>query len=990
MRSLNTCLEAAARLAILVSCFLPAAQGLDPNRALSQYIRDQWNEENGFPGGAVNAIAEFDGYLWIGAEKGLVRFDGKNFQLFNHANSSVFPSSPVLGLAADGDGNLWIRLQSPALLRYRDGVFQDWIPDMKPENGVTAMGRGVHNDILLARDGHPSRIKGGRFEPIPIGKGDGRRLIISVADTADGTVWIGTRDTGLFFLRDGQDFRAAGLPDRKVNCLLAGRETELWAGTDAGLVRWNGANVSADGVPDSLRKVQTLSLVRDRDHNVWAGTATGLVRIDQRGAFAAHAGTAPVNALFEDREGNLWVGGTQGIERYRDNLFLTSAAPGEGGPLYADDSGRVWVGSSRGGLSYWRDGERKQVAPAGLNNDVVYSIDGGPGELWIGRQRGGLTRLRTSGAAIAAETYTPSKGLAAGSVYAVHRNHDGTVWAGTLGGGVSRIRAGRVTTYTTADGLPSNTISAIEEGSNGTMWFATPNGLASLADGHWRVYSSQQGLPPGRIQCLTSDTGGVLWIGTGAGLAYLRDDRVQTPHQLPEALLDEVLGIAADRTGGLWIVTAKQVLRASRGHLLDASSGPIDLREFGVADGISSTQGVRRHRSVVADPAGRIWFALQHGIAVADPARLQNRSVPAIVHVQSVSADGNPLSTSGLLRIPAARQRITFSYIGLSLSVPDRVQFRYRLDNFDHDWSPPVHARETVYTNLSPGSYRFRVIASNSEGIWNSAEAAVNLQVTPAFWQTWWFRLSVATALAFSVFAAYRMRMHRLTTQLNLRFEERLAERTRIAQDLHDTLLQGLLSASMQLHVAVDRTPADAPSKPQLQRVLELMQRVVNEGRMAVTGLRSSLETDTLEDALSRIRTEQVIPESTDFRVIVEGRSRALNPMVRDEVYRIGREALVNAFRHSGAARVEAELQYGAGGLRLVVRDSGSGIDPDVVRDGRNGHFGLLGMRERAQRIGAGLKVWSRAAAGTEIELNVPAKIAFSVHAHEKEHDHDR
>jgi signal transduction histidine kinase len=252
------------------------------------------------------------------------------------------------------------------------------------------------------------------------------------------------------------------------------------------------------------------------------------------------------------------------------------------------------------------------------------------------------------------------------------------------------------------------------------------------------------------------------------------------------------------------------------------------------------------------------------------------------------------------------------------------------------------------------------------------------VEMLPAFWQTWWFRLLGALTFLLGVFVLYRLRLRRLTTQLNLRFEERLTERTRIARDLHDTLLQGLLSASMQLHVAVDGIPSDLPAKPQLRRVLQLMQQVVDEGRNAVRGLRASGGSiNDLEVAFSGMREEHFIPESTEFRVIIEGRTCNLNPFVRDEVYRIGREALVNAFRHSGATSVEIEIDYAPRRLHLVVRDNGSGIQREVLRSGREGHWGLVGMRERAERIGGRLKVWSRAAAGTEVELTVPGHIAF-------------
>jgi signal transduction histidine kinase len=332
----------------------------------------------------------------------------------------------------------------------------------------------------------------------------------------------------------------------------------------------------------------------------------------------------------------------------------------------------------------------------------------------------------------------------------------------------------------------------------------------------------------------------------------------------------------------------------------------------------------------------------------------------------------------GRVRIPAGRQRVTFSYAGLSLSVPERVRFRYRLDGFDHDWSEPVKTREAIYTNLGPGEYRFRVVASNADGAWNSAEAAINFEIEPVFWQTWWFRISGVLACAFAILGIYRFRLHQLTRQLNLRFEERLAERTRIAQELHDTLLQGFLSASMQLHVAADRLPEDSPAKPSLGRVLQLMRQVTEEGRNAVRGLRSSGNGSfDLEQAFSRIPIELGLQNEMDLRIIVEGAPRLLHPLLRDEVYRIGREALANAFRHSRAKKIEVELDYSARQFRVLVRDNGRGIDPQVLESGREGHWGLPGMRERAERIGARLHVWSSAAAGTEVELSVPSHIAF-------------
>ena len=484
---------------------------------------------------------------------------------------------------------------------------------------------------------------------------------------------------------------------------------------------------------------------------------------------------------------------------------------------------------------------------------------------------------------------------------------------------------------------------------------------------------------------MLEDSAGVLWIGTSAGIAFRSASRFQVPAGTPPSLREQILGIAEDNYGSIWIATSNHVLRVSRDKLLHGSLSDGDIREFGLTDGLRGVEGVKRHWSVVRDPAGRIWFSLNHGISEVDPARLRKNSAPAIVHVQTILADSSQIGLHGAIHIPGGRRRITIGYAGLSLSVPERVRFRYQLEEFDHGWSRPAAVREAEYTNLPPGNYRFRVIASNPDGVWSGEEAAVRFQVDPLFWQTWWFRASVLIGCMLAGLAVYRLRVLRVTKQLHVRFEERLAERTRIAQELHDTLLQGFLSVSMHVHVAADRLPEDSQAKPTLIRALQLMGQVIEEGRNAVRGLRSSHSASLdLEQSFSRIQQE-LAPESggaqsVAFRVVVEGARRPLHPMLRDEAYRIGREALSNAFRHSNAKNITMNIHYTPNRLRILVRDDGCGIDSKMLVTGRDGHWGLSGMRERAERIGARFHVWSSPGAGTEIELSVPGVVAFQDH----------
>jgi signal transduction histidine kinase/ligand-binding sensor domain-containing protein len=942
----------------------------------------------------VHAIAQTpDGYLWIGTDSGLVRFDGFAFRFIPVSSTALASNGPVLGLITDADGNLWVLMQGAGVLRQRNGKLERVGSGFgRTVSQVTALLRETSGGVLISDlTVGMVRFRGEESEVLgPPSFLPGSTPVISLAETPDGKIWMGTLGAGLFYFAQGRATNVgSGLVDRKINCLLSINDREMWVGTDTGLFRWNGTALSRAGLPRSLAGAQVLTMLRDRDSNVWVGTTKGLLRINPGGASVAEErdlrGNGGINALFEDREGNIWVGGARGLERMRDTAFVTylpsAGLPSESnGPVYVDEANRAWFAPAEGGLYLLEDGRVEQIKSAWLDKDVVYSITGSAGEIWIGRRHGGLTRLQYSHGTARAQSYTEANGLAQNSVYAVYHSSDGAVWAGTLSGGASRFKDGRFSTYTTASGLASNTVSAIQETRDGTIWFATSNGLSSHSNGQWRTYAAADGLPSENVNCLLEDSSGMLWIGTSGGLASLSSGRVQVPRNLPEWLRGQIFGIAEDKNGWFWIATSNHVLRAQRDKLAAGTLGTTEVREYGPADGLRSTEGVKRNRSVVSDPLGRIWFSLSRGLSVVGPSHLEDHSAPAIAHVEVISADGSPLNTGGLVHVPGSRKRITFAYTGLSLAVPERVRFSYFLEGFDRAWSEPVANREAVYTNLGAGPYRFRVIASNSEGIWNGSESTVQFQIDPVFWQTWWFRLLGVLVIALAVLTIVRLRVLRLTQQMNIRFEERLAERTRIAQELHDTLLQGFLSASMQLHVADDQLAADSPAKPLVNRVLTLMGRVIDEGRNAVRGLRSPTRgLDDLEEAFSGIQKEMAAHHEVGFRVIVEGASRPLRPAIHDEVYVIGREALMNAFRHSHGNDIEVELEYAASHLRVLVRDNGCGIDPHIVRSGRDGHWGLSGMRERAERIGARFRVLSSASAGTEVEMSIPAHIAYEL-----------
>ncbi len=813
MRSLNTFhkdgfrrrwLLRCAIVGLAAVCFSVSASAVDPTRTVSQYLHDSWGTERGWPGGSITSIAQTsDGYLWIGTDKGLVRFDGLNFHQFERAHPDPILIGPVRTLLVDASDNLWILLQNTQVFRYQNGNFE--LIRGEAENGTTAMARGTSGAVLLSSLAEGTvTYSDNRFRSLssaalltkaarvanteapdqratPFSWFDrlAAPVAISMAQTDDGKIWLGTEGRGFFYLREGRVSSASnGRVNTKINCLLPLQNSELWIGTAKGVLRWNGKELTSAGVPSSLRNLNVLSILRDRDSNIWVGTSRGLFRYNAHGVslLSTHETAGPVAALFEDREGNIWIGGARGLDQLRDSAFVTYFLPNlksqSMGPLHVDSGGRTWVAPIQGGLRWLKEGKSGVVTADGIANDVVYSITGnGKDDVWVGRQQGGLTHLRYSGNSSTAKTYTQADGLAQNRVYAVYRSRDGTVWSGTLNRGVSELKDSHFTNYTTTDGLAANTISSIAEGPDGTMWFGTPNGVSAMSQKGWRTYTGNDGLPSEDVNCLLQDSTGVLWIGTAEGLAYLSDGHVHVPRGVPESLQAPIFGIEEDKSGRLWIATSDHVLRVPRDKLESGIVKAVDVREYGQADGLESTEGGKRSRSVVSDSAGRIWFSLNRGLSVVNPSQINDNSVPALPHIEAITADNNTAKLGAVVQIPPSPRRITFEYTGLSLVVPERIRFRYFLEGFDRSWSRPVAAREAVYTNLGPGSYRFRLIASNSEGLWNGPETAIALSVAPAYYQTYRFRLSCVAA-----FLAFFWGLYQLRVQQFRREERKLRE----------------------------------------------------------------------------------------------------------------------------------------------------------------------------------------------------------------------
>ena len=1007
---------------LAVVCLAYPAYAIDPTRMLSQYIRDHWGVEKGFSAGSVTSFAQTpDGYLWIGTQKGLIRFDGLTFRLLQQPSPTTFSIGAVQALMTDAEGNLWILLQNTRLLRYNDGKLE--LCREEAESGITSLGRRGDGAVLFSSVTLGALTnRRGRFEiltsPADRAPAEGtatteadnrntrfswatqlvthrfaapNSVITSIAETSDGKVWLGSQDKGLFYMSAGTVLAARrGQFNYRINCLLSLGNREVWVGTDRGIVRWNGEEVTAAGVPSLLRHVQILSMIRDRDGNLWVGTASGLIRVNADGA-SVNRGIGPVTALLEDREGNLWIGTAGVLERLRNSAFVTYSAAvlksQSTGALYVDAEGKTWFAPTEGGLRWLKGGKSEAVVVAGLGQDIVYSISSsGKNELWVGRQRGGLTHLSDVNGSIIAKTYTQSDGLPQNAVYAVHQNRDGSVWSATLSGGVSEYNGQHFTTYTTANGLASNKVSSIAEGNDGTMWFGTPNGLSELTKNEWRTYSVQNGLPSLNVNCLLPDSKGILWIGTADGLALLSaDHQIHVPRSVPDFIHEAVFGMAEDKDGQLWVATADHILQLNRNSLIKDAVTEADVREYGIDDGLSGTEGVQRYQSVVADSHGRVWFSTNGGLSSVDPSRSAAASASVLVHIESVVADGTAFDPRNPIHFPPGTRRTSFRYVGLSLSNAESVRYRYRLDGVDRGWSEAGTDREATYSNVGAGTYRFRVMASNSYGIWNDTAASIDFSILPEFYQTNWFRMSCAAAFFGVLGAIYQLRLQQLRRQFNVALEARVNERIRIARELHDTLLQTLHGLMFRFQAARNlfaRRPGEALEA--LDSAIKRTEQAIAESRDAIKDLRIANSSSTdLEELLTEAGQELATSIGANsngptFQLIVAGERQDLSPGIRDEVFRIGRELLRNAFQHAHAQHIEAEIRYADHALILLVRDDGKGIDPTVVKEGgRPGHWGLPGIRERAKQIRSHLDLWTENRAGTEVQLTVPAAAAY-------------
>jgi len=621
--------------------------------------------------------------------------------------------------------------------------------------------------------------------------------------------------------------------------------------------------------------------------------------------------------------------------------------------LLQDSRGRIWV-STLSGLGYLEND--RFITMRGVPGGYVHGIaEDTAGNVWISNQQSGLIRLSPRGEV---ERIPWDRLGHQDSAVLTADPLRGGLWLGFFLGGVAYFMDGQVrASYTVADGLGKGMVGNLLLDHAGTLWAATEGGLSRLKNGRLATLTSKNGLPCDTVHWVIEDDAYAIWLYTPCGLL-----RIARPDL--EAWAD-----AAEKD--------KNTTRTIQAMVFDSSDG---VRSNAIAGG---------YRPLVAKSLdGKLWFSPFDGVSVIDPGDLHFNNLRPPVHIEQVIADRKTYDATsdvnGRLPLPALIRDLEIDYTALSLVAPEKVLFRYMLEPRDHDWQDAGNRRRAFYTDLPPGNYRFRVMACNNSGVWNEAGTFLDFYIKPAYYQTTWFRLSCVGAFLLLLGALYQMRLRQVARKFNLRMEERVGERTRIARDLHDTLLQSFQAVLLKFHSVtyVQGLPNEAHRK--LEGALDQAEQAITEARDAVQGLRSStVITNDLAQAISAFGEELAVaqtgPNRPDFRVTVEGKSRDLVPLVRDEIHRIACEALQNAFRHAQATQIEVEIMYERRQVRLRIRDNGKGIDKKVVEGGgRAGHYGLPGMRERAELVGGDLVVWSKRDSGTEIELTIPAPIAYA------------
>ena len=967
---------------LLVCCSVAFA--LNPALAVSQYARTSWKVRDGVFKGSIYTIAQtLDGYLWLGTEFGLVRFDGVRAVAWHPSGDQALGAGPIHALLTARDGTLWIGADS-GLASWKAGKLTQY-PELAGYQ-VSALLEDRERTVWAGSFGIPTgrlcAIRAGRAtcEDAAVGGGPA-----GFYEDRKGNLWAGVAN-GLWRWKPG-DPEFYSLPDEPSGVRVLGEDEDgsLLIGRGRRIARFVDGRLEPsslqDGVPDDFAR----RLLRDRDGGLWVATLNrGLAHVHagRTDRFAEGDGLSgdSVRDLFEDREGNIWVATLSGLDRFRDFSIPTwTQKEGLTTPLVwsvlGARDGSIWLGSALG-LGRWHNAQITRFGRDGglLNGLGPHSLfEDHRGRIWVATNRdfGYLQNDR----------FIPIGAVPSGYVLSIVEDTARDIWIVNRQRGLIRVRDEAVEQIPWAAlGHTDHAMVAIADPRRGGIWLGfDKGGVAHFSGDRLGVaYSAEDGLGDGQILDFRFSADGALWAATQGGLSRLKGGNIETLSSKNGLPCDTVHWSMEDDDQALWLFTACGLVRIARSEVDTWAAAvekdkhttvAVQLTVFDSSDGVRSNQVFPPQKPRVTKTAGgTLVFLPIDGVSIVDPRRLLRNELPPPVYVEQITADRATYDAAQGLRLPPRVRDLQIDYTALSLVAPERNRFRTKLEGRDSDWQDVGTRRQAFYTDLGPGTYRFRVAASNNSGVWNDTGATLEFSIAPAYYQTPWFAaggglLVIATAAL--LWEAYRLRVAHIARQFDRTLDARVGERTRIARDLHDTLLQSFHGVLLRLHT-VSQLLENRPTVAQemLDSTIKQVADAVTEGRDAVQGLRdSTIQGNDLGTAISTLGQE-LTKDSTDhrpaFHVAVEGEARRLHPILRDEVYKIAAEALRNAFRHSGAKRVEVEIRYDDEQFRLRIRDDGKGIDPAVLSDGgREGHYGLTrhaGTRHACRRYIGGVE----------------------------------
>jgi signal transduction histidine kinase/ligand-binding sensor domain-containing protein len=952
----------------------------------------------------IAALAQTpDGTLWIGGRAGLARFDGMRFVPYPGHSEQPLQQNNVSALLAVPDGSLWIGFRPGGVARLKHGrVTRYGKREGVPDGAVQQFALDPDGSVWVVARLGVAHFEGEQWTKVA-GEPELNTPYGVVVDAA-GTLWVATVDGLRARAPDEDQFREI---DRRRYfgprglLLIAAPDGRLWSAAGDELVRIDPTQMRIDRTV-TVAGLAGGPLLFDAQGSLWAADPDGyeLLRLSsedlgrvgqpaaiqpQRFSRADGMSAGRSSAMLEDREHNIWVATNLALHRFSRSNVVHDVLPqcSERGlqlPAFAaGNAGALWMVCDKvteGHLNEIRDG---RVVGSQVTPSFSVAFRDRAGEVWFAGPTA-IARIERGRLVVTAQLPEHLRGR---PVQALLRDSSGGTWVSVTRRGTFRL-VGSEWVENGNLNLPREPAYVEIEDESGALWFGyTENRIARIKGREVQLFDAQHGLQVGNVLAMLAEDGG-LWVGGELGFARFDGKRFLPVRNASGRPFEGVSGIVRARDGDLWlngIAGISRIERRELERLVRDPAHPVQSETFNYLDGVpGAAVQLRPQPSAIATTDGRIWFSMTGGIVSIDPSQLVRNTLPPPVTIWSLVSDKVRYPNMGAaLRLPIHTTELQIEYSAGSLTVPERVRFRYRLEGLDRTWHDVGGRREAAYTNLGPGDYRFQVIASNNDGVWNVSGATLAFAIPPAFYQTGWFYALCALAFIALLAASYRVRMRQVAAQVRGRLEARLAERERIARDLHDTLLQGIQGLIWRFQAAADRIPADEPARKLMEQSLDRADKLLSESRDKVKELRPAAhDVAELARALAAEGDQLAELHPATFRASVQGTQRDLHPIVREEGFLIAREALTNAFRHAAAVNIEAEIAYNDGALHIRVRDDGQGISTTVLHDGaRPGHFGLIGMRERAKKLGAHLEVWSKPGAGTEVELRIPANVAY-------------